>query len=214
VASAALFVCSIIGALARVAWDGLWPVSRCPKARWGRNGAGGGEGRVCWCTDRWDCRLGLRIALGLQLPRGDLQRRRLWVLPATGPYPAQLGQSDFQQLANSETHTYAGSMPADACIGRLFTSRPTRSSVERVQSATRVSGHLEIFANEGLSSVRRQLDRKDNVIVGCKPQRCRPSYREIKRLRVSAASTAWESTLSAPRDMCTMYSKIGSPLSA
>jgi hypothetical protein len=47
------------------------------------------------------------------------------------------GSPNFLQLVDSETRTYAGSMHMDGCMVRLFTSRPTRSPVERVQPKTR-----------------------------------------------------------------------------
>ena len=49
----------------------------------------------------------------------------------------------------------------------------------------RFSGALEIFPNECLESSRWEFDLKDNVIIGGKPQRRRPSYCEVKCLRVA-----------------------------
>jgi hypothetical protein len=93
-------------------------------------------------------RMGTEGCQRLSFPKGHGGHRRPAAVlsppcQASGsfrPWPCALrsrGSPNFLQLGDSETRTYAGSMPMDTCIGQLFTSRPTRSPVERVQPKTR-----------------------------------------------------------------------------
>ena len=47
------------------------------------------------------------------------------------------------------------------------------------------SGAFKMVPNESLESSRWEFDLEDNVIIGGKPQRRRPSYCEVKCLRVA-----------------------------
>ena len=123
-----------------VAQDGLWPVSAVREPDGDDTALAAARAGYCRRADRWDCGPGLRIALGSPPATRGPPGTRSRVLPPPVALPCAAGAVRTSCSWSILKLIHMQDQCMDACMGRLFTSRPTRSPVETCSFNDAVNG--------------------------------------------------------------------------